>query len=220
MGNIEEEDEEKKDELDEEYARRARECGWDEFVSGSRKKDLELGFFILPWSKASEIVYTAQFLTEIHYMKGQYDVYRNNCEHFALYCCSGLTYSPQANTIENIVDVAQKIGSFAGSILSKATSFRRNSKCKVEEESEETENHKNHPVIQNQKLDDGGDDELEKILLNDNGNHVLVMSEKKKNSPKMLKGVRVRKEKIAEFDLIGSDGDDGDDGDDMIIDEY
>ena len=75
-----------------EQARRARECPWTEFVAGSRKKDLELGYFVFPWRKPSEITYTAKFLTEIHYMKGQYSVFKNNCEHFALYCCTGLRY--------------------------------------------------------------------------------------------------------------------------------
>ena len=61
-----EEDEEKKSELlyqnideikgteemsekEQEYARRARECTWKQFLIGSRKKDLELGFFVFPW---------------------------------------------------------------------------------------------------------------------------------------------------------------------------
>ena len=89
------------DEKEQEYARRARECGWKEFLSGSTKKDLILGYFVFPWRKPEEIVYTAKFLTEIHYMKGQYSVFRNNCEHFGLYCCTGIRYSPQAKFIFN-----------------------------------------------------------------------------------------------------------------------
>jgi len=158
-----------------EHARRARECGWAEFMRGSRSKDLELGYFVCPWRRARDIVYTAKFLTEIHYMKGAYSVYRNNCEHFALYCCCGLRYSPQASRIETVIDVAGKIGSFAGSILSKVSkvaSFRRSPKSKSsgkESEAEaETENYRTHPVIQQlAPLDDGGDDELESMLRDD-----------------------------------------------------
>merc|ERR1712130_135108 len=154
-----------------EQARRARECDWTEFVANSRKKDLELGYFVFPWRRPSEIVYTAKFLTEIHYMKGQYSVFKNNCEHFALYCCTGLRYSPQANTIEKIttpvIGVASKISSFAGSLLSKVASSRSSPKLGGSGGADEkhNENRKNHPILQEAPLDDGGDEELEKILL-------------------------------------------------------
>ena len=44
-------------------------------------------------------------IQRIHYMKGQYSAVKNNSEHFSLYCGTGLTYSPQANTIESVINV-------------------------------------------------------------------------------------------------------------------
>jgi len=208
--DIDDEEPSKMNGIEMEYARRARECEWSEFLLGSRKKDLELGFFVFPWRTPSEIVYTARFLTEIHYMKGQYSVYRNNCEHFALFCCSGLRYSPQANTIENIVNYASKVGAFASSIFNKATSFRKKSIEQNENENKnQHQNHSNHPVIKDQELDDGGDEELEKILLDGDNGDVLVMGDqqnknkKKKKNPKILnkpkingRGIRKKKNKL------------------------
>ena len=199
-----------------EQARRARQCGWSEFVANSRTKDLELGYFVFPWRRPEEIVYTAKFLTEIHYMKGQYSVFKNNCEHFALYCCTGLRYSPQANAIEKIttpvMGVASKITSFAGSILSKMASLRSSPKLGVEEK--ENENRKNHPVLQGGPLDDGGDDELEKMLLDDSSQAVFVMNNEpkrngKRESPKLFGKLRRKKDSVdSEFDLVdhGKDG--------------
>eukprot|EP00483_Globobulimina_turgida_P007778 UN07793 len=65
--------------------------------------------------------------------------------------------------------ITSKIGNIAGNIFNKATSFRKANKDKDKDKDNDTEseNRKNHPVIQDKELDDGGDDELEKILLND-----------------------------------------------------
>ena len=216
-------------EKEQEYARRARECEWKEFLSGSRKKDLELGYFVFPWRKPDEIVYTAKFLTEIHYMKGQYSVVKNNCEHFSLYCCTGLRYSPQANTIESVMNVASKIGSFAGSLFSKV-SFGRSNKDKDKDkkpkkdkkEEKADENRKNHPVLQSQELDDGGDDELEKILLNDGKDgDVLVFGDDKKDKSKNKKNARKEQQKKDEYDVsIDLNGNDNENKKSVFIDEY
>jgi len=179
-----------------EAARRARECGWTEFVANSRKKDLELGFFVFPWRRPEDIVYTAKFLTEIHYMKGQYSVFKNNCEHFALYCCTGLRYSPQANAIEkittpvmgmasNAIEAIERISGFAGSLLSKVAALRNSPKLSGNAQSaEENENRRNHPVLREGPLDDGGDDELERMLVDDGGAAVLVMANEPQRSGK------------------------------------
>ena len=197
---------------DKEYARQARECEWSEFLCGSRSKDLELGFFVFPWRKPSEIVYTARFLTEIHYMKGQYSILKNNCEHFALYCCTGLRYSPQVNRIESVINVASKIGSLASGIFS---SLNKVVSKKTAVEDEESENHKNHPVIQNKELDDGGDEELENILLQEN--EVPNKKQKKKRS-KDMKKVPVEQD-LAVANLIESNNDNNN-GNQPSVDEY
>merc|ERR1711997_530038 len=77
-----------------------------------------------------------------------------------------------------VIGVASKISSFAGSIFSKVSSLRGSPKLSAKDEVEEmkSENRRNHPVLQDRQLDDGGDDELEKILLDDN-RHVLVMDD-------------------------------------------
>lgn len=111
-----------------------------------------------------------------------------------------IRYSPQANAIEKIttpmIGVASKITSFAGSILSKVVSLRNSPKLGAGDEAKENENRKNHPVLQEVQLDDGGDDELEKMLLDDSSKTILVMSEPKQNgkrdSPKLF-GRRDRK---------------------------
>eukprot|EP00485_Elphidium_margaritaceum_P005154 CAMPEP_0202697332 /NCGR_PEP_ID=MMETSP1385-20130828/10659_1 /ASSEMBLY_ACC=CAM_ASM_000861 /TAXON_ID=933848 /ORGANISM="Elphidium margaritaceum" /LENGTH=661 /DNA_ID=CAMNT_0049353767 /DNA_START=16 /DNA_END=2001 /DNA_ORIENTATION=- len=174
-----------------EYARRARQCDWKEFLGASRKKDLELGFFIFPWRTPSAVVYTAQFLTEIHYMKGKYSVLKNNCEHFALYCCTGLRYSPQANRLNNIVEFGSKVSSLVGSLRSMMFA-----KTKPEQPSEsENEGHKNHPIIHPEMLemDDGGDDELEKML--DERMEQKLKQRRANNSKKSKTGKRLQKPK-------------------------
>ena len=164
-------------------------------------------------------------------MKGQYSVLKNNCEHFSLYCCTGLRYSPQANTIENVLSAVSKIGSFAGNIFSKATSFRNKNKDKnnkdnqkPKEEEKINENRKNHPVIQQQELDDGGDDELEKILLNDGNNNnkdILVMDDKNKKQDEEENKNEIKKEKGDEFDIsIDVNGNDNGKRSSVFIDEY
>jgi len=205
-----------------EQARRARQCGWSEFVRNSRRRDLELGYFVFPWRRPSEIVYTAKFLTEIHYMKGQYSVFKNNCEHFALYCCTGLRYSPQANTIEKIttpvIGVASKISSFAGSLLSKVASLRSSPKLGGSGGADEkhNENRKNHPILQEAPLDDGGDEELEKILLDDSSAAVLVMNNTKpkgdRRSPKLFENRKRKQREQADpdFDFVNDGLDDMD----------